>query len=388
MTSKTRLFVLLVSAPIIAFAVIGGFLSRAMATEDSYQHLRIFEDVVSLIMSNYVEPVEPDGIMTGAMHGLADGLDADSAYLSPEEVATRETPPGDGLVGLEITRQYYLRVIAAREGSPAARAGLTTGDYIRAIDGESTRDMSVYAGRRALRGAPGTTVALTVLRGNAADPHELTLERVKPSPLSVRSRVVRPGIGLVRVPVFTDETADELTREVGNLRAKGIAHLLIDLRGTAVGEPELGVAPARLFVKSGVIAVREGRTTPRAVFEAEASDGSIALPMTLLVDNGTSSAAEVFAGALTGHNRATLVGEHTLGRAAQQEFIALPDGSGLWLSTSHWVLPDGEPLHAKGLAPTVEVTQPDVEFGAPPPPTDPILEKAIERAASELRPAA
>lgn len=388
MTSRTRLFVLLVSAPIIAFAVVGGFLSRAVATEGSYQHLRVFEDVVSLIMSNYVEPVETDRIMRGAMLGLADGLDADSAYLTPAEVAVRSEDPGEGTVGLEITRQYYLRVISAREGSPAARAGLTTGDYIRAIDGTSTRDMSVYTGTRALRGAPGTTVRLTVLRGNAAEPHEVTLERVKPGALAVTGRVVRDGIGLVRVPAFAADTAEELKRRIAALQRQGISHLLVDLRGTAEGAPELGVDPARLFVGEGILAVREGRATRREVFEAGSDDGALDLPVTLLVDNGTSSAAEVFASALIDHDRATLVGERTLGRAAEQELVDLPDGSALLLSTAHWVTPDGASLHRKGLTPEVEVAQPSVEFGAPAPEADPILEKAIERAASALAPAA
>ena len=134
-------------------------------------------------MSNYVEEVKVDHVMEGAMRGLADGLDPDSAYLNAKQVKALEageTLP-DGDVGLELTRQYYLRVIAARDGSPAAKAGLQTGDYVRAIDGKPTRDMSVFEGTRLLRGQPGSKVTLTVIRGNAADPHEVTLVREKPS---------------------------------------------------------------------------------------------------------------------------------------------------------------------------------------------------------------
>src|ERR1035437_10458060 len=157
MSPRTRLFVLTISAPVIAFAIVGGFLGRVMAKEGPYQHLKIFDDVVGLISSNYVEEANIDKVMHGAMLGLADGLDPDSAYLSPEEVKRIESgaalPPAG--VGLDLTRQYYLRVIAARDGSPAAKAGLHTGDYIRAIDEIPTREMSVWEGVRALRGAPG-----------------------------------------------------------------------------------------------------------------------------------------------------------------------------------------------------------------------------------------
>src|SRR5919197_637312 len=170
MSSRTRLIVMTISAPVIAFAIVGGFLGKVMAREDTYQHLKIFDDVVGLVSSNYVEEADMDRVLRGAMHGLAEGLDPDSAYLSPDQVKQVESgaplPPAG--VGLEITRQYYLRVIAARDNSPAAKAGLRTGDYIRAINDLSTRDMSVWEGVRALRGAAGTKVSLTIIRGSAA----------------------------------------------------------------------------------------------------------------------------------------------------------------------------------------------------------------------------
>src|SRR3954454_23304628 len=193
MTTRTRLSVLLISTPILAFVVLGGLLGRASTGDEKLQHLRVFDDVVSLIMNNYVEEVKVDRVMDGAMRGLADGLDPDSAYLDSRLVKVAEAgatalPPGD--VGIELTRQYYLRVIAARDGSPGAKAGLQTGDYVRAIDGTPTRDMSVFEGSRLLHGQPGTKVVLTVIRGNAADPHELTLVREKPSGSPVTGRLV------------------------------------------------------------------------------------------------------------------------------------------------------------------------------------------------------
>jgi len=136
MTSRSRLIVLLISTPVILLVVVGGVLSRAMGREESYGPMKTFDEVVTLILNNYVESVEPDRIMQGAMRGLAEGLDADSAWLTPEETKSvlRKSADPKGGIGVELTRQYWLRVIAAREGSPAAKAGLRTGDFIRAID--------------------------------------------------------------------------------------------------------------------------------------------------------------------------------------------------------------------------------------------------------------
>src|SRR4029453_9663978 len=169
-----------------------------------YAHLRVFEDVVSLVLHNYVEEVKVDRVMEGAMRGLADGLDPDSAYLTAKEVRSVENnealPEGD--VGLELTRQYYLRVIAARDGWPAAKNGLQTGDYVRAIDGKPTRDLSVFEGARLLRGQPGSKVTLTIIRGNAADPHELELVRDKTPGTIVTSKLLAPDLGYVRIASF------------------------------------------------------------------------------------------------------------------------------------------------------------------------------------------
>jgi carboxyl-terminal processing protease len=172
MTTRTRIWVLLVSTPVIAFALVGGYLGHAMAKDGTFQHLRVFEDVVSLVVNNYVEEVDVREAMQGALKGLAEGLDPDSAYLTPDMVRAFETNSqgGAGDVGISLLRQYYLRVVSTRDGSPAARAGLRTGDFIRGIDGKPTRNMSAFEGARLLQGAPGSSVKLLVFRGNADEP--------------------------------------------------------------------------------------------------------------------------------------------------------------------------------------------------------------------------
>src|SRR5581483_2873887 len=209
MSSRTRAVVMMISAPVIAFAIVGGFLGKVMAREDTYQHLKIFDDVVGMISSSYVEDVNMDKVMIGAMKGLADNLDPDSAFLSPAQVKQVESGaalPAGG-VGLELTRQYYLRVIAARDNSAAAKAGLRTGDYIRAINDMPTRDMSVWEGTRALRGAAGSKVSLTVIRGNAADPHVVELTREADPPAAVTGRIAASGVGYIRIPAISGNTA-------------------------------------------------------------------------------------------------------------------------------------------------------------------------------------
>src|SRR5262245_5343136 len=386
MSSRTRLIVMSISAPVIAFAIVGGFLGKVMAGQDTYPHLKVFGDVVDLVSSNYVEDVNIDKVMKGAMHGLADGLDPDSAYLSPEQVRQVESgaPMSPAGVGVDMTRQYYLRVISARENSPAAKAGIRAGDYIRAINDVPTRDMSVWEGTRALRGTPGSRVTLTVIRGNAADPHVVELTReAEPQP-TVTGRIAAPGVGYVRLAAIGSATAGHFKSQVADLTKAGASKLIVDIRRTSTGSYDDGLALARLFVGSGTLALRESKGSPRETIAAGAGDGSITIPTALLIDTGTSGAAELFASALAGNKRAELIGEHTIGRAAQQKLVKLPDGAGPWLSISRFLTPGGAPLHEKGLEPTVPVDEPDVtEFGAQPPAIDPILDKAIERFAEK-----
>jgi len=381
MTSRTRIIVMSITAPVVAFAIIGGLLGKVLAREDTYQHLKIFDDVVSLITSNYVEEVNVDKVMRGAMHGLADGLDPDSAYLTPDQVKQVEAgaplPAGD--VGIDLTRQYYLRVIATRDNSPAAKAGLRTGDNVRAINDTPTREMSVWEGVRALRGAPGSKVALTVIRGNAADPHVLELTREVPPAVEVTGRMAAPGVGYVRIITLGPKAAGQLKAQVAQLAGSGASKLIVDVRRTSGGMLDDGVAVARLFVAKGTLAMREAKGGQREIIAAASGDGGITLPTIVLIDIGTSAAAELFASALSGNQRAELIGGRTIGRAALQRLIKLPDGSGLWLTTTRYLTPAGTPLHEKGIEPAVVVDEPDVEFGQPAPATDAALDKALER---------
>ncbi len=387
MTTRTRFTVLLISTPMLAFVLLGGLRGRASAGgDDTFQHLRVFEDVVSLIVSNYVEEVKVDRVMDGAMRGLADGLDPDSAYLTPQQVKAVESgeplPAGD--VGVELTRQYYLRVIAARDQSPAAKAELQTGDYIRAIDNKPTRDMSVFEGMRLLRGAPGTRVMLTVIRGNAADPKEIELVRERAPAAIVSGKLLPPDIGYIRVASFASGVAERLRAEAEQLSRAGAKYLIVDLRRTAEGPVENGLEAARLFIPAGTLGIKTGRDKDdgaRQTVAAKGGDGSIALPVTVLSTTGTSGAAELFTAALKGNKRADLVGERTLGRAGVQKLVRLPDGRGLWLTYARYLTPSGDPIQGKGISPDLEVDEPEASDFVPTTAAakDPILDAAVDR---------
>ena len=303
MTSRTRRIVLWLSAPVVVFAVLGGFLSKATAREETYQHLKVYEEVVQLISNQYVEKVDGDKVMLGALTGLADSLDPDSAFLSSDQVkqveANAPLPTGD--VGLDLTRQYYLRVLAARDGSSAAKAGLRTGDYIRSIGDNSTRNMSVFEGMRLLRGAPGTKVKLTVMRGGAAEPHVLELAREAAPSADVNGRMESGAVGYLRVASIGAKTADAAKSQAGDLVKNGASTIVVDVRRTSGGSPENGLALARVFVGQGTLAMREARGSAREPIAARTSDGAISQPVIILIDNGTSGAAELFAAALAGN---------------------------------------------------------------------------------------
>ncbi len=388
MTSKSRWLLLLVSTPLVVLAAVGGLLGANAATSDtplqpekSFTHLRVFEDVVSLIMSSYVETVDPNKVMEGAMRGLADGLDPMSAYLTPDEVAIAKAdaalPAGD--VGLVISRQFYLRIVGVRDGSPAHRAGLRTNDFIRGIDGKPTREVSAFTGTRLLRGAPGSTVELTVLRGNAAEPHVVKLTREVLKGDAVTTTRGPDGTAVVRVSSFAAGTAAALGAAVSGLQKSGASGVVLDLRATADGLNSEGIAAARWFVKNGSLASRAARNKERDVTPAASGDGAVTIPIVLLVSNGTAGAAEIFAAALDGNGRGDLVGEPTAGLAAEQRLVALPEGRGLWMTYARYLASDGEPIHGRGLPPDVAVESPSVGFDDAAPATDEMLNKALER---------
>jgi len=270
-------------------------------------------------------------------------------------------------------------VIAAREGSPAARAGLRGGDFLRVIGDRPTREMSVWEGMRLLRGEPGSKVSLLVIRGNAADPHPVEVTRELPSPPAVTGHTIGKDVGYLRITAFGPGVPAAITGRVSELARAGASRLVIDLRDSAEGPLESGIAAARLFVPSGTLLHKETKGAAREAIDAGIGAGSIVQPAVVLVNHGTSGAAELFAAALSGNKRAELVGERTQGRVGLQRLARLNDGSAMLITNAWFLTPGGDAIHQKGITPAQSVEVPDVEFGAPVPESDPILDKGIER---------
>jgi len=205
----------------------------------------------------------------------------------------------------------------------------------------------------------------------------------------VTSRMANPTTGYVRIVDFTSNSSARIKQAVDALAKTGATRYVIDLRGTSRGDLDTGVEAARLFVRNATLTVKVSRDpaarpdakdkTRKDSVTAQANDGAVTAPVVLLIDSGTSGAAELFAAALDGNKRADLVGERTIGRAARQQLVKLPDGSGLLLTTVRYLSPASVAIHEKGLTPDVHVPEPDVDFGADPPAGDAALEKAIER---------
>jgi carboxyl-terminal processing protease len=225
-------------------------------------------------------------------------------------------------------------------------------------------------------------VKLLVIRTNAADPHEVTLTREAPGGPPVAVRRLDSNVVLARVRSFGPETAEGLRSHLTSLQTTAATPVLIDLRGVADGSPDDAIAAARLFVKYGPLATSVGRDEKQAVTAPESGDGAFAMPLVVLVSNGTAHAAEIFAAALQGNKRAKLVGEPTSGLAGEQKLFRLPAGHGLWMTYRRYLTVAGRPIHGQGLEPDVPVAAPVTEFGETPPATDAVLERALDVARS------
>jgi carboxyl-terminal processing protease len=232
---------------------------------------------------------------------------------------------------------------------------------------------------RMLRGGPGTEVTLVIIRGRAAEPHDVALTREVLPALPLSGTLVGGNVGYVRIGEFTSDTPADVRKTVAQVQTRGATALVLDLRGTARGPLETGIETARAFVASGTLALQETRGASRQTVGAAAGDGAITIPLAVLTDFGTAGAAELLAAALAGTKRAETLGERTNGRAARQRLFALPDGGSMWMSYTWYLTPAGTPIHERGLQPDMAVVQPDVDFGAPASVGDPTIDRAVER---------
>jgi carboxyl-terminal processing protease len=388
MSHRARLVIALVSTGLIGYIAVGSLLGKALG-DTSYGQLAIFNEVVRLVLDAYVEPVNLDRAMAGARLGMADALDGDSSYLDAEQYKLVQQPPAesDAEIGVVLTRRFaFVMVVAARPGSPAAKAGLQPGDLVKSIDERHTRPMPALVAERLMRGAPGSSLKLSVLRAGA-EPFDVTVVRERLKPTAPEGRMLDEATGYLRVSEFSAATAEDVRARIETLRLSGATRLLLDLRDAAWGAPADGVKVAELFLQGGPVAKLVGRRAEEQLLQADAARTAWSGPLAVLVTNGTAGPGEIVAAALLDAGRAKLVGEHTFGRAAVSKTLPLPEG-GLVVTVAKYMSPKGTSIHGQGLAPSVPVTQDDEDDaaeGAPRP--DRILEKALEVVKAEGTPA-
>jgi carboxyl-terminal processing protease len=383
MATKTRgkALVLAVSLSLVAYALLGGFLGKALARDSAYRYLAVFQDVLSLVTSAYVEPVNVETIREGAIRGMMDALDPDSVYLTPEEFAlltSGERPPGrEAGVGVGVSKRFYVEVAAVFPGSPADAAGLKPGDLLKSIDGVNTREVNVVVGENLLRGPVGSTAKLEVIRGRSAEPLEVTVERKLFAEKWVTHKTVDSETGYVRVVGLGPDVAREVASAVTALATEGAADIVVDLRDALGRTGDDGARVAELFIDGGLAATLQGRDGAKT--EVRLVPGRVVHrgPVALLINERTAGAAEVLAAAFATAGRGELIGNKTAGRAAIQKPSRLADGSGLLLSASQYWTADGKAILGEGITPTVEVEErltADESEGA----EDPVLKKALE----------
>jgi len=252
----------------------------------------------------------------------------------------------------------YIGVVAAVPGSPAAKAGLTTGDIIETINGVATRDMPLAYTYLLLRGNPGTPVDVTVLR-RQPEPQKMTLVRAVPSPPPVISKMMPDDVGYIRPETLSAAKVQQIAADLHELQGKGAKRLVLDLRQCAVGEPEDGVALADLFLDKGLVTYMQGQRVARQDFNAEASKVVWKLPVVVLTNRGTADGAEIAAAALEDNNRAKVVGERTYGDASLRRALTMDDGSAIILSVAKYYSPSGKAIQDTGVTPGELVQEPE-----------------------------
>ncbi|MEO6392966.1 MAG: S41 family peptidase [Pyrinomonadaceae bacterium] len=369
MSFRTKFALVMLSAGIAVYGFVGSLYSSSaqQPINDPGAQLRIFENVLQHIQNDYVDEPNMDKVRSGAMRGLANGLDPYSTYLTADQVRDYSTANKSNAVGIgaELSQvAAYLYVVAPVKGSPADLAGLKAGDVIEYIDSKATRDISLYDAKQLLNGAPGSEVKLRVLRANTR-PNTISVKRGDFKVPAAESKMEANRTGVLRINSLADGESADVRARLQDLVKQGAQKVVLDLRGVAGGSITEAVSVANLFIKDGALAQtigREGKSLK--TFSAEEKGFVFGGPMVVLIDTGTAGASEVIAAAVTERNRGDLVGERSFGAGTEQQLFKLRDGDGLLLTTVKWASPTGKPFLGEdrtksGLEPTVKVAKPD-----------------------------
>jgi carboxyl-terminal processing protease len=366
----------------------------ALGTDLPWQDARMLAAVLERVKHDYVNPVDDHQLLQAAIRGMVSSLDPYSAYLDGDEydeVKISSSGRYSG-VGIELSiEDEQVVVIAPFEGSPAALAGIRSGDIIVTIDGipVNTSTLADTIGR--MRGAEGTSVKMGIMREGNPEPMLFTLKRSRVELHSVRAEMLESGYAYVRISQFSETTGDDLNAALKNLRKHNgtpLKGLVLDMRDNPGGVLEAAVSVADTFLDSGVIVTAKGRT-PDSKFEMSATPGDAlnGAPIVVLVNGGSASASEIVAGALKDQHRAKLMGRTTFGKGSVQTIIPLSDDRAVKLTTSLYYTPSGVSINHRGIAPDIELERDPKQPAIPPPADAPLLQRDpdIKRALDELK---
>jgi carboxyl-terminal processing protease len=399
MSMKTKAAILVSSAAVLVFVVVGGLNGvRASNNDGSYHQIQVYSEVLSRVQSEYVEEPNIPAVTNGALHGLLESLDADSSYLSAAEYKDYKSHKTEttGEIGAVVSKRFgYASVVSVIPGGPADKAGLQSTDILEAIEGKSTHEMSLAEIHAMLSGQPGSNVTFSVVRPRRAEPEKMVITRDIVSIPAVADKVVEDGIGYVQVDALTKGKSQEVAAKIKSLQKSGVKKLILDLRNCADGEESEGIATANLLLNHGTITYVQGQKYPREAFNAEPAKAITTLPVVVLVNKGTAGAAEIVASAVLENARGDVVGDKTFGEGSIQKVIELPDGSALILSVAKYYSPTGKAIQDTAVTPNVVVADsedeaaavddegtqeaaPPAETKKPPAPQDEMLQKAIQ----------
>lgn len=337
---------------------------QVVSTTLPLDELRTFTEVFSKIKSDYVEDVADKKLLEDAIGGMLAGLDPHSTYLDPEGYKdVRIGTEGQfGGLGIEVTMENgFVKVVSPIEDTPAARAGLQPGDLIVRLDDQAVKGMSLSDAVKLMRGKPGSDITLTVVREGENQPLKITVTRAVIKIRSVKSRLLEPGYGYIRITQFQANTTKNMKTSLSKLEKENggkLKGVVLDLRNNPGGVLNAAVSVSDAFLKKGIIVYTEGRIADsKLTFEAQPDQVLEGAPLVVLVNGGSASASEIVAGALQDNGRAVIMGTKTFGKGSVQTIMPMSNGAALKLTTARYFTPSGHSIQATGIEPDIVTEQ-------------------------------